>query len=91
MYMAWLPLSDNLPMRITVCHDIHNYFLIYVLHTSQVYTMPQYLKKRYGGERIRMIYAAMQMLIIIISLIAVSTRKKDVSNINTLHVLTTHT
>ena len=43
----------------------------------QCYTMPQYLKMRYGGQRIRIWLAILHIFLTIVAQIAVSIRKKN--------------
>lgn len=45
------------------------------LNLSQVFTMPEYLRKRFGGQRIRVYLAVLALLLSIFTKVAVSYQK----------------
>lgn len=59
-----------------------------VLFLLQVYTMPEYLKKRFGGQRIRVYLAVIALLLSIFTKVAVShiTRHRTAATFNRLAV-----
>lgn len=49
----------------------HYYSMSLNSHTFQVYTMPEYLEKRYGGQRLRIAMSVISMILYVLTKIAV--------------------
>ena len=50
------------------------WFFVPVYIASGVYTMPEYIKKRFGGDRIRMYLAVLSLLLYVFTKISVRSK-----------------
>ena len=58
-----------------VCHVINlglSYIIMGALIAGQIYTMPEYLQRRFGGDRLRIYLSIIQMTTYIFATLSVS-------------------